>query len=114
MFDRKLYKTEIEIDDDEHLIAMRLYAPQYEYNCISLLEEMDCVHSQILTNSNEDFEKWMKDNEKYHIVRIDSRQRYKDGAFELMSLVEWADLLDNLREYMDDESITHVDAAFQM
>ncbi len=35
MFDRKLYKTEIEIDDDEHFIVMRLYAPQYEYNCIN-------------------------------------------------------------------------------
>lgn len=94
---------------------MTLYEPDYEYNCVCVIDDYS-VRSQILTNNFGEVEEWMKDVKENgdKIVMLSERKEYKNGEFVGLELLDWVNLLENLYDYMDEDSRRHVDAAFQM
>ena len=105
-------QTEIRNGEDYEL---SLYEPDYDYNVVCIRDDYS-LKSQIFTNNFTEIETWMKDvkGNSDKVIILSRRKIYKNGEFVGLELLDWVNLLENLYDYMDEDSRRHIDAAFQM
>lgn len=103
-------KTEIKNDAFGDYV---LFVPGCQFNCVAIDASYE-MYSQILTDDEEDLQKWMDDNKQFNIVCISRRQMYKNGKFEDMTLLEHVNFLEESYDAFDEVSQEHIDAVLQM